>query len=105
MEGGDNCLARRRGQRNERERTEKDRDHSLPFSSTMVAGKLPSASGFRDLNITLPLFLKCLSVEEFIKGHFRFFRKYCNCKKSPTSDEISPPNQLAEYLLGLVHLP
>lgn len=70
-----------------RQMTEKEREHSLPFSIIMVAGKLPSVSGFSGLNITLPLFLRCLLMEELIEGHFHFFREYCKHKKYPTSDE------------------
>lgn len=66
---------------------EKETEHSLPFSNIMAAGKLPSTSDFSSLNITLTLFLRCLLMEEFIKGHFHFFREYPYPKKFPTSDE------------------
>lgn len=79
-----------------REVREEERECSLPFSSSVVASKLPPASGFRGLDTTLPLFLRCLLMEELINGHFHFFREYCEHKKSPTSDESwsSKPNNL-----------
>lgn len=83
-----------------REVREEERECSLPFSSSVVAGKLPPAFGFRGLNATLPLFLRCLLMEELKNGHFPFFREYCEHKKSPTSDESwsSKPNLLSAWV-------
>ena len=42
-------------------------------------------------------------MEELIKGHFHFFREYCEHRKSHTS--VLQTNQLTKYLLGLAYLP
>lgn len=72
--------------------------------SYLVAGKVPSTSGFRCLNTTLYLFLRCFLMKGLTKGHFHFSREYCEHKNVFGWKSVLQTNWFSVYLSVLVSI-